>query len=68
MAQMNLQDAYGPMFNACTAVDCSTIVFGKGTCTEHDQKPPAGLPETLLSRAAEASHQSGSTQPPESPA
>ena len=65
MAQLNLQDAYGPMFGACTADGCSTIVFGKGTCTEHDPKPPAGLTETLLSKAAQASDQHDLLQPPE---
>ena len=25
------------MLRICTAADCTTIVFGQGTCIEHDQ-------------------------------
>jgi hypothetical protein len=54
-----------PMLYVCLEEGCSAIVFGQGTCTEHDRKPPADLSDTLLSRAADATHPSGSSQPPE---
>ena len=50
MAQLNLQDGYGPMFSICKQPDCSTIVLGKGTCTEHDPKRPKDLPEDAPER------------------
>jgi hypothetical protein len=41
------------MLSICTERDCTKIVFGRGTCPEHDpQPPPVTLRETLLSQAA----------------
>ena len=30
------------MLRICTAAECTTIVFGQGTCIEHDERDPTG--------------------------
>lgn len=35
--------AHVAMLNICAASGCTTIVFGKGTCVEHDGDPEVGL-------------------------
>jgi len=38
-----------PMLSVCTERDCTAIVFGRGTCTDHDQYPVVpGRPGTAL--------------------
>jgi len=31
------------MLSICTATGCTTIVFGQGTCVEHDERCSAGV-------------------------
>ncbi len=37
-----------PMLSVCTERDCTAIVFGRGTCTDHDLHPVPGRPRTAL--------------------
>ena len=42
-----------PMLSICAERHCTKIVFGRGTCPEHDpQPPPVTMHDTLLSQAA----------------
>ena len=42
-----------PMLSVCTERDCTAIVFGRGTCTDHDQHPVVpGAPERRRMRDA----------------
>ncbi len=42
-----------PMLSICTERHCTKVVFGRGSCPEHDpQPPPVTMHETLLSQAA----------------
>ena len=31
------------MLSICTATECTTIVFGQGTCVEHDERCSTGV-------------------------
>ena len=44
------------MLNICTASGCTTIVFGRGTCVEHDVRR-SPLVEDLLAAALARSRQ-----------
>lgn len=44
------------MLHTCTAEGCSTIVFGRGPCVEHD-RPRVALTERLLADAVAAAQQ-----------
>jgi len=57
------------MLSVCAEPGCSTTVFGRGTCVEHDPKPAATLTETLLNRAAGRPRvpPRAARQPPETP-
>jgi hypothetical protein len=37
-----------PMLSVCTERDCTAIVFGRGTCTDHDLHPVPVRPRTAL--------------------
>ena len=43
------------MLHVCPAEGCTAIVFGAGTCVEHDQpSPPKSMTATLLNQAITA--------------
>jgi hypothetical protein len=44
------------MLHWCTIVGCTTIVFGRGTCAEHDSRR-VPLDERLLAEAVARSQQ-----------
>jgi len=44
-----------PMLSVCTATGCTTIVFGQGTCVEHDERYSTGA-ETAPGEAGSEQH------------
>ena len=45
-----------PMLSVCTATGCTTIVFGQGTCVEHDERYSTGV-DTSPSEATAGSEE-----------
>jgi hypothetical protein len=54
MVCVALRGTMPPMLSTCTVPGCSTIVFGHGTCVEHDR----------VADAADVGHAAGATVAP----
>lgn len=50
------------MLNICTASECTTIVFGHGTCVEHDERDLT-VTQRLVTEAVTGPEHQGDANP-----
>lgn len=50
------------MLSICATPECSTIVFGQGTCVEHDERDSAGAESRPTDAAIRSEHPEAAAQ------